>query len=297
MSVAVPGRSLTFEFTLLEPPGTGRVVVANGINNRGEVIGHIVPGRDAADFTYYGFIYSAGHYELIQYPGAAYTTLLSINDRQQIIGSYMENLEGSPDVYFLYERGRFEEVEAPGKPVALNNRGDIIGHYSDGIDEWVGYLLRNGQIHKIKVPGSSGTFVTGINDHGEVVGGFWTGDLSNPVQGFRYWFGAYETFASSDPDAARATLPVGINNRGQITGTFRHRFGVRGFVYKRGAFTSFVVPESVYCQESIERPGTYVSGINDRGEIVGMWFSELTSGAYIAHPSRRPSPPAPSPCQ
>jgi len=59
------------------------------------------------------------------------------------------------------------------------------------------------------------------------------------------------------------TGPTGINNVGQIVGFYDDQSGARhGFLYDRGAFTSFDFPGSQM---------TAPADINDRGQIVGVY--------------------------
>src|ERR1700757_4250991 len=66
--------------------------------------------------------------------------------------------------------------------------------------------------------GINGTFATGVNASGQVVGSY--NDSGGSAHGFLYSGGTYTTF--NDPDAGNGgdTIPDGINNLGQVVGTF-----------------------------------------------------------------------------
>ncbi|MEO8811717.1 MAG: hypothetical protein ABI376_02240, partial [Caulobacteraceae bacterium] len=125
-------------------------------------------------------------------------------------------------------------------------------------------------------------------------------------------FTPFAPYPGSFPDATRLT---GINNLGQLVGYYHQPFGQwRGFSYAGGAFTprnafggSFNTPQAIndlgvivgaagdanQTQGYIYRGGTYTPvnaapnplnstgllGINDRGQIVGVWGNSA-SGQY-----------------
>src|SRR5205823_13024463 len=70
----------------------------------------------------------------------------------------------------------------------------------------------------IQYPGAVGTFLTGVNDSGQIVGSYSLG--AGPSFGFLYDHGAFTPI--NDPEAAprSQTIPTGINNLGQIAGYF-----------------------------------------------------------------------------
>ncbi len=301
-SGGISAKSITYEFTLLdsfpEPPpgaiGGMTFVVPRGINNRGDVVGKMVEAWFPGDSfqSDVGFIYARGRYTLIQYPGARWTDLNAISNRGQIVGTALVD---SRFVHFLYDRGRFTKLEVPGWPNGINNRGQIIGTISDPTDDERrgSYLFANGEVQTLEMPGSSGLSVSGINDHGEIVGAFRTIGAEF-WHGFRYWAGEYSLIVSPDPNVR--AWPADINNLGQIVGNFGKGFSTRGFIYDRGIFTSFFVPESMLCIGGEERGDTFAQAINDRGDVTeageagiarwarpgGLWVT------YHGDPVRRP---------
>ena len=78
----------------------------------------------------------------------------------------------------------------------------------------------------------------------------------------------YSFFKLQFPGAEQ-TIPYGINNRGEIVGTYNDSTGQHGFVLERGVFTSIDVPFSGVTE-------TVAEGINDRGQIVG-WYNDIFS--------------------
>ena len=90
--------------------------------------------------------------------------------------------------------------------------------------------------------------------------------------GFLYANGA---FTIIDVPGASYTFANGINNTGQIVGSFEKN-GVHGFIETRGTFSTIDVP-------GVSAPGgrrvsTVATGINDAGHIVG--FFDNINGVY-----------------
>ena len=183
----------------------------------------------------------------------------------------------------------------------VNNLGDIVGVYSpNGFAS--GFLYSNGNLQTLACSGVNNTYPAGINDNGAIVG--W---CTPKGQGFIYQNGAY-TFVAYPK--AKLTSLAGINNKSEIVGNYMGsgpKQIQRGFVYANGTFT--LLPSGVTAnginnngtiaglscsrqvcssvlltkgakgwrvQETVVYPGaanTYLSGINDNGDLAGDWTS------------------------
>lgn len=136
------------------------------------------------------------------------------------------------------------------------------------------------------------TIVTGINNSGQIVGNIQTGQGTVPFL-HSYSGGTYNTNIQ-DPLApsnffSSGTYLDGINNLGEIVGTYNDGTGTHVFVDNGGTFTT--VP--------IDAPpgntGLSVSGINDAGAIVGTYrdqtgrsFGFIYDGGTLATISAAP---------
>lgn len=162
------------------------------------------------------------------------------------------------------------QIDAPNASytdaVGINNRGDIVGSFSDarGLH---GFILRNGTFTTLDFPaqGVAGTVAKGINDRGQVAG-FYVQSGSN-IHGF-VWDGG--TFTQIDAPDADITYLHGINNRGQVVGHSRKDIFAlaHGFLWANGQFTSLDIPGVL-----IVGQGTETMGLNDRGQVVGSFQS------------------------
>jgi len=102
-----------------------------------------------------------------------------------------------------------------------------------------------------------GTRVTGINNEGQVVG-------CSGTTCFAYSDGVFATLPD-DPSGYYYTTFSGINDRGQLVGSYEDVTGVvHGFLYSDRVFTTIDDPSATL--------HTYASGINDRGQVVGYYL-------------------------
>jgi probable HAF family extracellular repeat protein len=198
-----------------------------------------------------------------------------IDDRGQIVGEYI--VDGSQESAFVRDkRGRFTVIDVPGargtEPHRINNRGRIVGVYSDDTPivnnsaHPRGFLLDRGEVTPIEVPGAVVTSPNGMNDRGQVVGQYT--DADGVVHGFLWDKGGFTTF--DGPDGTGASL-LDINDRGQIVGAYRDPIDPEiqhGFVLSGGVYTTFDAPDG---------PLTFPLGINNRGQIVGYGASDPAS--------------------
>jgi uncharacterized membrane protein len=174
----------------------------------------------------------------------------------------------------------FTTVDFPGfasvtSPLAINNRGDIVGYYDDSAGAIHGYLRPNGGAFiPVDFPGAVATMAFTINDTGEIVGVYF--DQNGFQHGFLLRRGVFSTI--DFPGAAQTrgvtfelgpglgTAAYGLNRHGDVVGDYADSNEVaHGFLLRHGQFSSFDAPGA---QQS---PGTETlpAQINSFGDIVG----------------------------
>jgi probable HAF family extracellular repeat protein len=237
----------TYRYTALNDPSAANRgfpaagTTANGINAAGQIVGSY---QDVSGTTH-GFLYSGGTYTTLDAPAATATVPSAINGLGQIVGTYTD---ASGTHNFLYSGGSYTVLaDLPGRPTGINDFGQIVGSY----------VTRS---------------VTGFN----------TVSVSH---GYAYSGGSYTTL--DDPAAGAVTsfntagtLAVGINNSGQIVGNYVGGPGLlatHGFVYSGGTYTTIDDPLASGRLINSSSYGTFPSGINALGEIVGD-YSEISGG-------------------
>jgi len=166
---------------------------ANGINSAGDIVGTYVEKKNDPidgnnDGRTHGFLLSCGVFRTIDFPDAHYTEAWRINDRGQVIGRYKNH---GTHVFLLdLETGNFTSIDFPGgtetagedftEMGGLNNKGDIASGYCNsssncGLDSFGalhGFLLKDASFTSFDVPSAAGTVPFGINDRGQIVGGY-----------------------------------------------------------------------------------------------------------------------------
>jgi probable HAF family extracellular repeat protein len=254
------------------------------------------PPPAAAGTTSHGFMARRGDLTPIDHPhattvpaepgGQAGTGTAGINDRGQILGGY-EDPDRVARHFVRDKRGRYTALEEPSdgpdgrasdEYVDINNRGEIVGFYNDQQGSTTtGFLrTRKGRFVDIDVPGSQVTGPLKINDRRQVVGIYVDADGEpNPdgtappgvVHGFLWDDGHVETV---DVPGAAVTLPIGINDRGHIVGSYVDADGAyHGFVRDRSGHVT-TLPEAPGAEPTAG--GTQPTSINDRGQIVGLAY-------------------------
>jgi probable HAF family extracellular repeat protein len=114
----------------------------------------------------------------------------------------------------------------------------------------------------IDPPGTVFTNAFGINDRGQIVGGYFNADSNE--HGFLLRGGQYTTIDEPNAGPCGETEADGINARGQIVGWFLDGNGnSHAFLLNHGQYTTLDDPNAVF--------GTIGQGINARGQIVG-WY-------------------------
>jgi probable HAF family extracellular repeat protein len=183
----------------------------SGINDTGQIVGTF----STAGSLNSGFLYSDGVFTALTIPGSIFSNASGINNAGQIVGHMQDETGGHG---YVGTNGSFRLLDIPGgsfQPKAINNTGQIVGQGSPG-----SMLYNNGVFTRINVPGSFATLANGINDAGQIVGYYFVGGEPGPFlqHGFVLENGVYTTI--DVPGSIGATGIYGINNAGQIVGTF-----------------------------------------------------------------------------
>jgi hypothetical protein len=220
------------EVTSFDVPGA-RDLLVKGNNDHGQVVGEYfdtgaTPGPDGMlpPGSIHGFIRQrSGRITSFDVPFFRLHDIADINDRGQIVG-YYDNPTGGGGAFLRQPTGAITRIEVPGAPVtnahAINHRGQVVGAYlepgavpnPDGAappGTVHGYLWDQGRMTRLDVPGSIWTQPFGINDRGQISGGYY--DAEGKQHGFLFERGSYKTL---DAPGRTDNIAWGINNRGEI---------------------------------------------------------------------------------
>jgi probable HAF family extracellular repeat protein len=210
-------------------------------------------------------------------PGASFTDAAGINNRGEIVGSF-QNGQGFHG--YVFRRGDFTILDAPVQgalTMALgnNDRGQVVGAYrSQGL--FHGFVCERGTFTDIDAPQAEETFLHVINNRGQIVGHS-RRDVFSLARAF-LWADGNFTFLNIPGVlvVGRNRESMGLNDRGQVVGTFQSQGVNHGFLYDNGVVTQIDVPGA---------KSTFASGINNRGEIVGTYHDAFdVTHAYLRQP-------------
>jgi probable HAF family extracellular repeat protein len=230
---------------------------------------------------------SVYNYMTLDATGAnAGTSAYDINNAGQIVGSYTfvpGGLFPTQKYGFIYnpQDGTYTGLNDPFSAVftsaqGINDVGQVVGHYlAAGL--YHGFLYSGGTYTTLDAPGATQTQAYGINNVGlgQIVGAYSDGSVNH---GFTYDGSTYTTL--DDPFGTNGTQLLGINNLGQIVGSYIDASGhSHGFLYSGGGFTTLDDPSGT---------DTVATGINELGQIVGHYSNGsvqhsflYSAGAYI----------------
>ena len=189
-----------------------------------------------------------------------------INNAGQVVGF---GVVGEGSIGVLYNQGVLSFFAPPGatdvSPYGINSQGQISGWYADSAGTINGFVDTGGAFTSFDAPGAPrSTYARVINDRGEIAG------VANTSAGDVGFLNDRSTYVIISVPGARSTDAYGIDNAGDVVGTYTDASGTRhGFLYSsRGVFTSVDVPGST---------DTFLYGINNSGVIVGSYIGAFSA--------------------
>ncbi len=270
--------SPSYTYTLLSYPGT-LTTFANGMNlgaTTSEI--EIAGGYGAAPILNQGGFLArvsgtetvTETYKAVNDPHAPGDLQLAadVNDSGQIVGFFADSSDN--DHGYEVSDGRFTAINFPGSTSTfaqgINDSGEVVGFWGTSTAYGGSFTLIGGTYASFNYSGAAPgqTFALGVNSGGEISG--WYNDTSGVSHGFLLSGG---TYTSIDPPGSVGTIAIGINDAGDIVGSYCTTSecnstgeGEQGFVLSNGVFTTIAIPGEFY---------TSVSGINNNGVLIGNY--------------------------
>ena len=256
-------------------------MTVSGINNSGQIL---VTWTDASQNWHSAIRRPDGTYTPIELPGTTGTWATALNNNGQIAGVYRD-ATGTHSFVGPADGKSFTSFDVPdtaaaqyGTPAGINDQGEIVGSGFSGALFTTGFLRSADGLSYTTIvnAGSLATFVTGINDNGDIAG--W--DVTGSSYGVRHGFvrsrdGSFRVVEV--PGALAGSYLAGINNRGQIIGSMPFPF-----VLNPDGTSLALDPDTASMPRAID----------DNGRIAGLNRSGGVYRGFLAVPAAPGSQPA-----
>lgn len=209
-------------FTVIDKPGSLDTYLF-GINDVGQVVGTTHEGT--------GFVYDlqTQTFSPIKYPGAGFTSAISINNTGTIVGQFdnHSDLQG-----FQFDGSTYSKIMPKGGNDTyvggITAAGEIVGTTSTSSGT-VNFALSGGKFRQITIPNAPTAEVLGINPLGTALTGSYE-PVAGTAAGFVYQRGKLRTLTF--PGGSTFTQAVAINAAGQVVGSFIDSTGAQhGFLW------------------------------------------------------------------
>lgn len=170
---AVPTQGVRFEF------GYGLGTAAFQTSDVEQVVGEYADKNANS----HSWLYSDGKFSSFDPPGAnpapgGGSSAMAVNDSLEIVGKYIGFAPPYVHSYYL-KKGRYKMIDHPSaggyygtQANGINDRGDIVGVYSDALNHMHGFVLRDGCYSTLDFPGAVGTELHYLNNKGEITGSY-----------------------------------------------------------------------------------------------------------------------------
>jgi probable HAF family extracellular repeat protein len=274
---------------------------AYGINNNGQIIistSDVVNGTADQRKNNRSFIYNSnnGTTETIAHFSDSGTYPTGINDAGQVVGHGSVSGSIYPHV-FVYENGTVTDIGTWGllgvpSTVLINNSGRVSGsgYVAAGTSPWKAYISDLDGQNAVDIgnlgSSSSALSIYGLNDLGQAVGRSAYTDGKNHA--FLYDGTMHDLTALVA--GATAGYARGINNEGQVVGTYTDSNGNHPFLYENGQMID------IWSQITNGAGWTITSAtyINENGQIVGSGTFDGATHLYLLSPGTAPVPIPPA---
>jgi probable HAF family extracellular repeat protein len=212
-------------YTTIDYPGLQNTYLYH-MNDKGQIVG-IAFESDVQ----VGFVYNRATQEfaVVRFPGSPQTTPESINCAGAIVGFYQV---GRGTFGFKLDNSTYTSLAAP-KGISswaegITASGDIVGGF--GTPNVMNFFLRNEKYKLLNLPNDPlNAEVYAINGAGTMMVGSYAPAVGS-VAGFLYDTQAFQELQF--PGSAGDTEAYGINNAGEVVGTFTDQgVGLHGFTW------------------------------------------------------------------
>lgn len=291
----------TYSFNTINNPGDLNFNQLLGINNAGVIAGYFGDGATVPN-NGYTWTKSSG-FTAENFAGAAQTQVIGINNTLTggsygTDGFYVDSAGANHGftqiggVQTTVDNPATSSIPALNQLLGLNDSSIAAGFYQDSAGQFHGYQvnLTSKAFTAVTLPSSFNAVsvtASGVNNNGWV-SGFYT-DTAGNTHGF---IDAGGTFTSLDDPNGNGTNTsfLGLNNDGQVVGAFTDANGTNGLVYDIATHTWQTVndPNQSFTS-AFGVSGTFINGINDRGDLVGFYSDGTHVNGLLATATPEPA--------
>ncbi|MCW3060172.1 MAG: hypothetical protein JWQ02_1993 [Capsulimonas sp.] len=181
-------------------------------NDRGQIAGSYYGGG-----RNHGYFFDGKKFHILDFPGAAHTFVLSINNGGQIGGIYSD--AKNKNHALLFQKGKYKNIDPPGLgtasmiSISINNLGHIAGCWSSGKSRR-SYLYKNGIYTFLQSTTQINFAALGLNDRDDVIGN--NVEINTWARWYRWSHGTYQKIQL--PETQGPVSIAGINNQRQLVG-------------------------------------------------------------------------------
>ncbi len=304
--------SSNYRFTSFDVPNATSTR-AHGINAPGQIVGRYIDSSG----NHHGFLRSADGTiittidpNITGFPNISKIAVRSINARGEMVGRFLDS-SGISHGFFRSRGGTYSTIDVPASFGAsgtdargINDVGQVSGIYivPQTVNGVPNIQVPHGFVRsadgtsftEIDYPGALATVVGGLNDAGEIVGGYADTPASGIFfvpHGFTLRGGVFTTFDSAC--GTTGTFGHSINEPFTVNGSDSTKANFFNLQTEDGApdgLSGFVMSPDGTTFTSIDFPatgerGTQVRGMNARGTVVGDYVdSSDVDHAFLATP-------------
>lgn len=261
---------------------------ATGINDLGHVAGDMFGPAGWA-----GFLWDGANYTLIHHPPwASQIDVNGVNNRDQIVGTFVDGLHNNGYRPFVWESGVATDLGALlavhyAEGAAINELGEITGHGGAGryIDER-GFLVTDGTVEWYETPAGLNDGVSVALNHNGFSGGW--GKVDEPIHFEGVIWVPWGSYVIPPKGISRDALVYGVNDARRAVG-FYYDLDNRPFAWQSGVLTELrplVTPELPFLRNAwaINEHGTILAEEN-RGTVVlnPVWrVGDLSGDCHVS---------------
>ncbi len=249
------------------------------MNSSGQVVGRYL----SENWTDNAYLWENGQRTDLGYFGGISSFARDINEAGQIVGKFNTTKEKFNP--FLWQNGEMIDLGTlgfNGDAMGINNKGQVVGYSGLALHVTHAFQWENGKMIDLgTLPGYNGSTAYDINDSGQAIGY----SLNTTLKQSHATLWSKGEVIDLGTLGGNMSAAIAINNKGQVAGfdTVTGNGGLNhGFLWEDGKMAdlnSLIPADSGWFLQQ-------VSGINDRGQIVGQGINSATgqNHAFLLNP-------------